>query len=177
MKEQQLSAAEIAAKRIREMPLAKSYKHVADLPIPLHRGVLVLKYTRKHAPILTAGGIELVEGENTHNQKEGIISAVGPNCSEFLRVGLRCQFNHYVDTFFYHGGETYFKMDEPDVYYIVPSEETVVNEGIKKEKAVRRAKKLDEQTVRQAAEYRKDQNEKDKRLDKTKGKVHAITKK
>lgn len=170
----QLSAAEIAAKRIREMPLSKDYKPVDDLPIPLHRGVLVLKYTRKHNPLLTAGGIELVEGENTNEGKHGIIMAVGPNCSEFLRVGLRCQFNFYVDSLFWHKGETYYKMDEPDVYYIVPSSETVVDNGVKKASAVRHEKKFQEQKSYLEHEAKKDANDKDKRMDKTKGKIRKV---
>jgi hypothetical protein len=68
----------------------------------------------------------------------------------------------------------YYKLDEPAVYYVIPSDETVVNNGIKKEKAVRRVKSLEKQSVRQAAERRSDLNEKDRRMDKTAGKTRKL---
>jgi hypothetical protein len=181
MKEkEQMTAAEIAAKRIREMPLSKHYKPVDDLPIPLHKGVLILKprHVNPALPVTTSSGIivdpRYTSADNTEDLKEGILMAVGPNCTEYLRIGLRYQFSSYVDTFFHHKGEVYYKLDEPAVYYVIPSDETVVNNGIKKEKAVRRVKSLEKQSVRQAAERRSDLNEKDRRMDKTAGKTRKL---
>lgn len=175
MTKETMTAAQIAAKRIKEMPIHPDYKPVPSLPIPLRKGVLVRKVTLKSAPLITVNGIELMQNsENNHADKTGIIYAVGPDCSEFLRVGLRCQFNHYVDTFFFHEGETYFKMDENDVYYIVESPKTAVHQGIKKPENVRHEKKLEERKDYMKEESRMDANEKDKRLDKTKGKIRKV---
>jgi hypothetical protein len=45
MENKEKTSAEIAAERIANMPIHENYKPVDDLPIPLHKGVLVLKYT------------------------------------------------------------------------------------------------------------------------------------
>lgn len=178
--EPQLSAAEIAAKRIREMPLSKDYKPVDDLPIPLHKGVLILKprHVNPALPVTTSTGIivdpRYTSADNTEDIKEGIMMAIGPNCSEFLRIGLRYQFSSFVDTFFHHKGEVYYKLDEPNVYYVIPSEETYVNNGVKKASAVRHEKKFQEQKSYLEHEAKQDANEKDRRMDKTKGKIRKV---
>ena len=177
-KEEQLSAGEIAAKRIMEMPLHPNYKPVNSLPIPLKRGVLVRKPSVKDTviqPIVSEGGIILQnDTQAAIDTKEGIICAVGPECSKFLRIGLKCQFNSYVDTYFYHEGVTYYKMDENDVYFIIESPDTVVNNGVKSVKVLKKEQKIIHQEAVFKKEAIRDANEKDKRLDKTKGKIRKV---
>jgi len=178
MENKEKTSAEIAAERIANMPIHENYKPVDDLPIPLHKGVLVQK-ARLFNPVLpatTAGGILIPETaeENRNPDKTGIIFAVGPECSKMVKVGLMCQFNHFVDSYFFHKGETYFKMHENDVYYIVPSNETTVHNGAKSSAAIRREGKFQEQKQQIIHESKQDANEKDKRLDKTKGKIRVM---
>jgi hypothetical protein len=65
-------------------------------------------------------------------------------------------------------------MHENDVYYIVPSNETTVHNGAKSSAAIRREGKFQEQKQQIIHESKQDANEKDKRLDKTKGRVHKM---
>lgn len=171
------SSAAISAERIQSMPLDPLYKEVLDIPIPLHKGVLVKRITNRSTIIKTTpSGIHLPDpiADNSVDTKDGIIYAVGPDCSDFLRVGLRCQISSGVDTFFYHHGEMYYKLDEYHVYFIVPDVTTGVYNGIKKESDVRRSKKLVEQKEYLDRMDKLDSNEKDKKLDKTKGKVKKL---
>jgi len=171
-----MTAAEIVAKRIQEMPLHPDYKPVHDLPIPLHKSVLIEKTSRINRSLpVTVGGIIIPESsENTQPDKAGILVAVGPDCNKYLKIGLMYQFNFYVDTYFYHKGKTYYKMHENDVFFVVPSEETIVHNGVKKPENVRHEKKFQEQKSYLKEEAQRDANEKDKRLDKTKGKVKKL---
>jgi len=173
------SSAAISAERIQSMPLDPLYKEVIDLPIPLHKGVLVRRLTDLDRPTIiktTPGGIHLPDAiaDNSTDTKDGIIYAVGPDCSEFLRVGLRCQISSMVDTFFYHHGVMYYKLDEFHVYFIVPDPTTLIHNGIKKESEVRRKDKLEEQKEYLNRMNKMDGNEKDKKLDKTKGKTRKL---
>jgi len=176
-----MTAAELVAKRIQEMPLHPDYKPVDDLPIPLHKSVLVRKDRSVNivlpaSPVTSTGGIIIPKtADNSQDDKTGIIYAIGPDCGPFVKSGLRCQFNYYVDTYFWHtDGETYYKMHENDVFYIVPNDKTAVHNGVKKPENVRHEKKFQEQKSYLKEEAQKDANEKDKRLDKTKGKVKKL---
>ena len=65
-------------------------------------------------------------------------------------------------------------MHENDVFYIVPNDQTAVHNGVKKPENVRHEKKFQEQKAYMKEEAQRDANEKDKRLDKTKGKVRKV---
>lgn len=157
---------------IASLPLDPEYKFNPNVPIPLGKGVLVKKI--EQSAILNVGSIMIVGGENTHNPHVGIIQSVGPNCSENLRVGLRCYYNFYVDSSFFVDGVHYAKMDEVDVYYIIPPK-TIVFENIKSSEEVRREKKYSEYDKGMVRVHKADQNEKDKKQDKTRGKVKAVS--
>lgn len=158
-KEEPKSRAEEIAAKIKSMPIDPEYREVADIPIPLGRGVLVKKISQSN--ITTEGGIIILEGENTTPPHLGIIQAVGPLCSEYLRVGLRCYYNFYVDSSFLLGGVHYAKMDENDVYYIVPPK-ALVMEAPKTEKQVRTSKKGQNQVAANERIFKHEQNLKDK---------------
>ena len=158
--------AEEIADRIKSMPLDPEYKEVKDIPIPLGRGVLVKKINQSN--ITTEGGIIILEGENTTPPHLGIIQAVGPLCSEHLKVGLRCYYNFYVDSSFYIGGVHYAKMDEVDVFYIVPPS-SLVMEAPKTDKQVRTGKKVVAQSAANKRIFEHEQNEKDKLAESAKG--------
>lgn len=167
--------AEIARERILTAPVHESYKPVDDLPIPLYKGLLM-----KEAPkaiIKTVSGIIIGEGakaENVEEYKEGILYAIGPMCSEYMRLGLKYQFSFFVDTFFWHKGIKYYKMDETMVHYVMTDHTTVTDNGHKSVKKIIRTKKLEEQTSRNQRLANRDDNEKDARLDKTKGKIRKV---
>lgn len=156
-------SASISAERIMNMPLDPLYKKFKNLPIPLHKGILAQKITNQQK-ITTKSGIILPESETSAriDSKLAIISAVGPNCSEYIRIGARVQLNQFVDTYFYHEDEIFFKCDESDVFFIIPSDETSVDNGMKRESVLRREKKLKEQYIGAAWENKHEQNAKDK---------------
>tara|TARA_R110000868_G_scaffold219378_1_gene470354 strand:+ start:71 stop:589 length:519 start_codon:yes stop_codon:yes gene_type:complete len=163
------------AERIANLPLDPEYKQNNNLPIPLGKGVLVKKL--EQSSIIEVGGILLMEGDNSRKPNLGIIQAVGPLCSDHVRVGLRCFYNIYVDSYFTIDGNNYAKMDEVDVYYIVPPKAIVI-ENTKDEKQVRREKGQKEQDARTIRVHNHDQNEKDQyKESKKKAKIFAVTKK
>jgi co-chaperonin GroES (HSP10) len=158
--------------RINALPLDPEYKQDLEVPIPLGKGVLVKKISQTPLAVLDSG-IILMEGNNSNPPKIGIIQAVGPDCSPYLRVGLRCYYNFYVDTHFRMGGIDYAKMHEQDVFYIVPPK-AIVFETVKSDKQVRQEKKVPEMFAREARLDARDENEKDMRLDKTRGKIRKV---
>ena len=161
------------AELIKEMPLDPEYKPASGLPIPLHKGVLVKKIAKSN--IFKVGEILLIEGdaENSRPPHLGIIYAIGPNCSEHLKVGLRCYYNFYVDSSFNIDGVDYAKMDESDVFYLVPPN-TRVDDGVKGAKEVRRGNQMKKSDSRLIREFNHEQNEKDKLRDSTRGKVKPV---
>lgn len=152
--------AQEVAEKIKNMPVDPEYRENLNIPIPLGRGVLVKKINQS-AITTTAGGIIIVEGENTTPPHLGIIQSVGPLCSEYLKVGCRCYYNFYVDSSFFVDGENYAKMDENDVYYIVPPK-ALVMETPKSEKKVRLDKKIPAQSAANKRIFNHEQNEKDR---------------
>ncbi len=100
-KQEPKSDAQKSAERIKAMPLDPEYKEVKNIPIPLNRGVLVKKITQSFTR--TESGLFMVNGENTTPPHLGIIYAIGPKCSDDLKVGLRCYYNFYVDSSFWLG--------------------------------------------------------------------------
>ena len=170
-----MTEAEKQAERIKSLPLDPEYKHDPNTPIPLHKGLLVKKI-EKSVQTITTGGILLAQGENTPELHVGIIQAVGPNCSEFVRPGLRCYYNFFVDSSFYINGKHYVKMDESDVYYLIPPD-TAVFEAPDTATKVRRAKKQGESDSYLQRKYAHDQEEKNKKeIDKKAGKTIIIKK-
>jgi len=164
MKQKEKSAAEIVAEKIRNTPICKEYKPVANLPIPLINGVLIKKEDKVNL-IKTQGGLIIPGGqraENSQENQEGILYAVGPKCSEFLRLGLRYQFSSFVDTFFWHEGVQYYKLDETLVYFVVPDPNTVVHNGVKSAKEMTRNRLSKKANVMNKAVAQRDANEKDK---------------
>jgi len=174
MENKEKTDGQLSAERIRKMPLHKDYVPVNNMPIPLFKGILIRK--TKKGEIVTKNGIIIpgAKAENTIDPHEGIIMAVGPMCSEFTRVGLKYKFSHFVDSYYMHEGEEYMMADETLLHYVVPSDEFVVHTGYKTEKSVRKAKKLVEQVLREERLSRRDENEKDERLDNTKGKIRKV---
>lgn len=170
MKNEKPSIAEI----IKSLPIDSDYIPVDNLPIPLHKGVLVKKIQQSSIQLLSSG-IMLVEGdaENSTPPHLGIIYAVGPNCSEYLKVGLRCYYNFYVNSSFRIDGVDYAKLDEADVYYLLNSKALVV-EQVKDDKQVGRAKRMPVSDNAIKTQAKIDANDKDKRHDRTKGKIRKM---
>lgn len=171
-----MTDAEKQAERIKSLPLDPEYKHDPSIPIPLGRGVLVKKIEKK-VQAITGTGIMIMSSDNTPEPHIGIIQTVGPLCSEYLRIGLRCYYNFFVDSTFYHNGVHYAKMDENDVYYLIPPE-TALFESVKPEAYVRREKKHADQDSYIVRKHAHDQEEKNKKeIQKKSGKTTIILKK
>lgn len=174
MENKEKTNAQNVAERIKLMPLHKDYVPVPNMPIPLFKGILIKK--TKKGEVVTKSGILMpgVKAENVIEPHEGIVMAVGPMCSEFTRIGLKYQFSHYVDSYYYYNGEEYMMADETLLHFVVPSDEFIENAGYKTAKQVRHSKKLKEQTDREARLAARDLNEKDERQDNTKGKIRKV---
>jgi co-chaperonin GroES (HSP10) len=168
-----MTAKEQLIERIKSLPLDPEYKENHSIPIPLGKGVLVKKIESSVITKTTAG-ILLAKGDNTPEPHMGIIQSVGPLCSEYLRVGLRCFYNHFVDSSFYIGGVHYAKMDENDVYYLIPPD-TALFESPKSASQVRREKKQGDSDSYLERRYNHDQEEKNKKeIEKKSGKTIII---
>jgi len=161
--------------RINSLPLDPEYKYDPNAPIPLGKGVLVKKI-ESNIQTITEAGILLAKGENTQEPPMGIIQAIGPLCSEFVRPGLRCYFNNFVDSSFYRKGVHYMKMDESDVYYLIPPD-TAIFESPKDASQVRREKKQGDQSSYVLRKHAHDQEELNKKeIGKKSGKTIIIKK-
>lgn len=150
MKEnEQLSAAKTAYQRIKEMPLDPLYKEVPDLPIPTLNSVLIQRIKKEDNKIilLTDLGHEqtllLAEGNNSQQPILGIIMAVGPECFDWLKPGLRCYYDCNQTGTFRHGKTDYVRMDQYGVYYIVPSTQTIDLVGVKDDRQVTRERQAE----------------------------------
>jgi len=157
---------------IQNLPNDPDYTPIPNMPIPLGKSVIVKKVKQT---VLQLGGIILPDtAENSQLPHVGIIYAVGPGCTKGVRAGLRCYHNVYADLSIRINGQEFLFMEEMSVYYILRSNEQFIDEGVKSEKEVRREKKFEEQASREIRIHAHEQNEKDKKLDKTKGKVHSM---
>jgi len=179
-----LSDAELTSLFIQNLSTHPQYSPVPDLPIPLQNGVLVMKLDKpgivKSILELEGGGTtDFFEatGNNTQDTCEGIIMAVGPNCSKYMHIGLKCQYSTQARTTFRHKGKNYLAMDEYSVLFIVPDEDTLVDNGVKDVRQLRREKKIPQQDQTLKNIYNHEQNEKDKKSDKTKGKIKPVSNK
>jgi len=174
--EQKKTAAEITAERIMDMPLDKEYKPVPNLPIPLHIGVLIKKLPKPKSvsliPLATGDAQEIIhaEGDNAREPNLGIIMAVGPDCSPFVRVGLRCFWDVNQTGTFRHEGVDYYRMDHYCVYYIVPDASTIDKVEVKDARQVRLEKKQSFQKKALNEIHQDDLNEKDMLEEMRKGK-------
>lgn len=164
---------------IQSMPNDKHYKFLPNFPIPLGKSVLV-KRAPKEQIVVIPGTLIIPDtaAENSQPPKVGIIISVGPLCTKGVRVGLRVAFNHFCDLEMPIGVDKYIMMEESDIYYILRDNQTTSQGlGVKPAKEVRRAKSIDKNDSYRERKYKKDQNEKDEKFDKTKGKIFSVTKK
>lgn len=175
MNKEEKTAAQLVAERIKSMPLHKEYVPVPNIPIPMFKDLLIKK--TKKAEIKTKAGI-LLNTTSTDSKVidplEGIIIACGPNCGEYTRVGLKYKLSGDTQTYYMHDGEEYMMAEESMLRFVVPSDDFVAIGRAKTPTELRREKKLKEQTEREARLNARDANDKDKRLDPTKGKIRAV---
>lgn len=146
---------------IQLLPLDPDYKPINNLPIPLGRGVLVKKVEQSVIQ-QTESGLYLVGGnaENSNPPHLGVIYATGPQCSPYLRIGLRVYYNFYCDSAFWIGGIEYAKMDENDIFYIVRPNNLAV-EKPKSARQVDREKRMNRNNIADKNIRKKEQEEKD----------------
>lgn len=182
------TSAQIVAERILSMKLDKDYKAVPNLPIPLDIGVLVMKLTKPPAIIkietdLLSGNqnatqeIYTATGDNSREPNLGILMAVGPKCSEYLRVGLRVFWDVNQTGTFRHKGVDYYRMDQYSILYIVPDASTLdtIGDTVKDERQVRREKKIPQQQDIANKLHKRDMNELDEKTEKSKSKKSKNT--
>lgn len=171
------SAAKTAYERIKNMPLDPLYKEVPDLPIPTGFSVLIqrIKNDGNKIILLTDLGHEqtlvLAEGNNSQQPTLGIIMAVGPECFDWLKPGLRCYYDCNQTGTFRHGSTDYVRMDHYGVYYIVPDPRTIDLVGVKDDRQVTREKQMIRNKVADAGRTKEEQNHLDK-IEELKKKVH-----
>lgn len=186
MNQENKSDAQVTAEFILSLSPHSQYEVVPDLPIPTQNG-LVIRHLDKPKIIsnlidLEGGGKQEIfeaTGNNTQDTCEGIIMAIGPNCSPYMRVGLKCQYSALVAdkaTRFRHRMKEYLTMDEYSVLFIIPDESTVVNNGIKDPRQIRREKSMYKNQKTLDNVYKDEQYKKDKANDKTKGKIFTVKK-
>lgn len=174
--EQPLTDAQKSAKLLLEASADKAYVQVEGLPIPYGRGVLVKKVVQAAIEETQSGLLLLqTETEKSRPLHIGIIHAVGPECSPFMKVGARIYYNFFVDSCFRFQGHEYYKMEESDVFYYIPEPNTLLMEGVKSDREVMRGKKQDKQQSVLQQQHLIDQNDLDKRFDKTKGKIKFMS--
>lgn len=168
--QEQKTQAKLTAEMLRSLPTHPDYLPVLDIPIPLGYSVLIKKAPKSNIikTLTDLTGKEQViyrpeTADNSQTTGEGIIYAVGPYCSEFLRNGLKCVYDVRADTTFEHKGVSYLKMDEAQVYFIMPDPSTTVDNGVKDPKIVRREKKIPKQQKIYDQIYKDEQNELDKK--------------
>lgn len=151
------------------------YAPASGLPVPYGKGVLVRKVEQTSVEE-TESGILLLQTSTDKSRPLhiGIIYAVGPDCSPYMRVGVRVYFNFFVDSCFRFGGYEYYKMDEIDVYYCIPNNKTILMEGVKGDREIMREKKQEKQQWVFNEQHKIDQNDLDKLADKTKGKIKPL---
>jgi len=129
--------------------------------IPLRRSVLI-KQVDNTSLKKTLSGIIIsnVGAEDTSTPMAGIIYAVGPECPEYLKPGQRVICNQYANLEVFIYGETYIKMDDLDVYGILP-EEAFVSVEKKTPKEVIREKNLEREVNYNKKKTILDANDKD----------------
>lgn len=183
MNQEHKSDSEITATFLSSLQPHSSYEPVFDLPIPAQNGVLV-----KHLPKLNiietdislgADDTKLIlsTGNNTQDTCEGIIMMVGPKCSADPRVGLKVQFSSQTmqnGTKYNHKGREYLAMDEYAILFYVPDETTIVDNGIKDARELRRVKAMYKNQKTLENVHKDEQYKKDKANDKTKGKIRVM---
>lgn len=184
MNQEHKSDSEVVSAFLTSLTEHSSYEPVFDLPIPAQNG-LIVKHLPKSNIIetdISLGGDDdskliLSTGNNTQDTCEGIIMMVGPKCSPDPRVGLKIQFSSQTmqqGTKFRHKGKEYIAMDEYAILFYVPDESTIVDNGVKDPRQLRREKKteLQKQTFKNVYEH--EQKELDIKNDKTKGKTRKL---
>ena len=158
------------AKRIQAIPVPEKYKNINIGYIPLGKGVIIEKETEKGLT-QTSGGI-LVPVVKSNFVSQGRIVALGPLCSEYLKLGLLVKYNSMTDITTEINNNHYVINSEISIEGII---EDIKSVSIKFEgpsaKEVRREEKASENrrvisTLRKDAKNKEDEYEekiKDKR--------------
>lgn len=136
--EQKLNDTLIA--RIKNSEVPEDLKNFECPAIPLGNSVFItemLNGTRK-----TAGGLILTESKQTQGTV-GRISALGPECKPYLKVGLKVIYSSFANLEIIIAGQNYLLLNDLQIYAILP-EESAVNMAPETLKQARTAKKQKE---------------------------------
>lgn len=168
-----LSPKEKLIKAISEIPI-EPLNIPKGFPVPLLKYMYVKQLTDGSGEFKTDAGIILLESlqaSNTRIPFTGIVYSIGPDCPEYLKVGMKVSFNRFQadsESIWVCGG-VYIRLNSDyDVFGIIPHD-SFVHGGVKSENQVRREKR-----AKQAAGYKvsltmKDEENLDKLESKAKG--------
>lgn len=172
MKQETKTAAQISRERIDAMPQHPDYYEIPDLPIPTSYGVLILP-VEEESIFKSEGGI-LMSTIKTNQSKVGILYGVGPECKTNLKIGIKVRYTHLATDRFYHNGKEFVQTDEMGVLFVIPDPSTLSVGKHKDGAQIRKEHKLGELQRIEDLDSKKYLNEKDKRTDKTKGKIVKV---
>ena len=110
----------------------------------------------------------------TNQSKVGILYGVGPECRFGLKLGLKVRYTHQATDRFYHNGKEFVQTDENGVLFVIPDPNTLSIGKHKDGNQIRKEHKLGQLQKAEEIDNKIYLNEKDKRQDKTKGKVVKV---
>lgn len=140
----------------------KNFQAPMGFIIPLKRSVIIEQVSNEFLHT-TASGIIIAEGgaNNSSTPMVGTIIAVGPECPEYLRPGQKVVCNQYANLEIQLYGKVYIKMDDNDVYGILP-DNAFVSVDNKSADEVLREKMIDRSKQYNKKKIILDANDKDK---------------
>lgn len=144
--------------------------------IPLGKSVL-LKRIKKGEEKL-ANGLIIVAGNSTADYVARVV-AIGPDVDNGLKIGLKVIYNEMANMESFINGETYIKVHQDSIYYVLLDEQVDVKVAPKTPEQVRVEAKLKKQADALKRVEAKQNNDEDAYLEKLKSRkktTFAVTK-
>lgn len=127
--------------------------------IPLGKSVL-LKRIKKGEEKLSSGLI--IAATNSSADFVGRVVAVGPQVDNGLKIGLKVIYNELANMESYINGDTYIKVHQDSIYYVLLDEQVKVNVAPETPEQIRIKKKIKEQEATLKRVAKKQANDEDK---------------
>ena len=130
-------------------------------PLAFQKTVIIKQASNANMMKTNAGFLLIESSANNHLIPNiGHVYAVGPECSEHIKVGLRVFFNQFANLEVMIKGEVYMIIDEREVYGALPDSAFVRMDTLT-DKEVSRKEGLDRQITYQENKFKQDQEIKD----------------
>lgn len=155
--------------KIASVKVPKEYETLDIGYIPLGRGLVMKKEVKKDSGLVsTAGGI-LMTARKSQFESQARIVALGPDCSDYLKVGLMVNYNSMADIETIIHGDPYVISNEVSVEGIIVDLDNVkLQNNIESVETINRRKRQ-ERMVSGVSEIRKQgENDLDAVLEKSK---------